>query len=521
MGEAIARARGAGRRFGDRHVLVGVDLDVHAGEVLALIGPNGGGKSTLLLLFAGLVSPTTGEVTVGDGPATQAAVARTGSVGLITADPGLYPLLSGWENLVFFASLYGLGDAETRTRAAPHLDTLGLAPDMDRPVGAWSSGMRQKLSLVRALLLQPSLLLLDEPTANLDPLAAHALHVAIRSLADRGLAVVVATHDLANAEAIADAAAVVRGTVVAYERLSGARAPRPAGPLLALYRRFADEGDPAVAPEVSSPLAARPTDAVDRIWRVARREWVEQQRQPAMLGAITLLFTVIAVLSAAALGILEVVAHDPIALASFTPWFPGAGDDGPAFIGEIAGTVVGFALWLVFTQLLGITGVLAGHALLHDRQTGTLPFLLLAPIRRAELLGGKVIGAIAPSIGIYLVVSGGLAVFASTLDVAATQRGVLPPSPAFLLAFFIGGPAWAGAVSTLCAVISGAARDVRTAQQGVWLVMLFATFACGWMLVGLMSRGVLVELGVAVLGLVALGIALASGAGLVSRDLGR
>ena len=204
--------------------------------MLGLVGPNGGGKSTLLLLMAGLVRPTTGHVTVDGVPAHELAVARRGTVGLITADAGLYPLLTGWENLRFFGGLYGLSRAGVEERAAPLLDDLDLTEDMRRRVGDWSSGMKQKLSLVRAGLLDPKVLLLDEPTANLDPIGADAVYRVIRARADAGLAVVLVTHDLAAAEVICDRVAIVEGGVRHVEAFSGDRAAPVPSRLLSLYQ---------------------------------------------------------------------------------------------------------------------------------------------------------------------------------------------------------------------------------------------------------------------------------------------
>jgi ABC-2 type transport system ATP-binding protein len=232
-------AKGLGRAWGARVVLEGVELEVRPGEVLGLIGPNGGGKSTLLLLCAGLVRPTSGEVLVDGLPAAGVAEARQGTVGLITADAGVYPLLSGRENLDFFGGLYGLDAAQIERRSRPFLEELDLLREIDRPTAEWSSGMRQKLSLARALLMSPKLLLLDEPTANLDPVASHQIHAAVRARADAGVAVVVATHDLLAAEGICDQVAVIRRTVVARERLTGERRVPEPGRLYALYREHA------------------------------------------------------------------------------------------------------------------------------------------------------------------------------------------------------------------------------------------------------------------------------------------
>lgn len=228
-GSPLVQLRQVSRRFGRVDVLTDIDLDVLSGEVLGIVGPNGGGKSTLLLMMAGLVAPSAGTITVAGVPAHELATQRSGTVGLITADAGIYPLLSGWENLDFFGGLFGLSRARTRERATPLLERLALIDAMDRRAGTWSSGMKQKLSLVRARLLDPQVLLLDEPTANLDPLSAHTLYTAIREEAANGLAVAVVTHDLLAAESLCDRVAIVEQTVKHIETLTGDRtAPTPA-----------------------------------------------------------------------------------------------------------------------------------------------------------------------------------------------------------------------------------------------------------------------------------------------------
>jgi ABC-type multidrug transport system ATPase subunit len=232
----IATATDLTRSFGKAAPVVdGVSLDVHGGEVLGLIGPNGGGKSTLLMLIAGLIRPSKGTVVVEGIPAHELALSQTGRVGLITAVPGLYPLLSGRENLQFFGGLNGLSLAETDAMSAPLLQELGIADQMDRRVAEYSSGMQQKVSLVRALLMKPALLLLDEPTSNLDPVSTHTIHQSVRQQADQGVAVVLATHDLHAADSICDRVAVQQRTLRHVTTLDGERqAPNP-GQLYQLY----------------------------------------------------------------------------------------------------------------------------------------------------------------------------------------------------------------------------------------------------------------------------------------------
>lgn len=232
-------ASGAARNWRGTDVLTSVDLEVGGGEVMALIGPNGGGKSTLLLMFAGLVRPSAGTITLDGTPTHEIATSSSGSIGLITATPGLYPLLTGRENLEFFGGLYGLSVAEVADRAGEMVRDLGLGGVLDVKVAAYSSGMQQKLSLVRAQLLRPRVLLLDEPTANLDPVSTDTIHRVVRRLADGGMAVVLVTHDLHAAEWLCDRVAVLAGGLRAVERLEGERVPPPTGRLFELYRAWA------------------------------------------------------------------------------------------------------------------------------------------------------------------------------------------------------------------------------------------------------------------------------------------
>lgn len=241
---ALVEVRGLTRAFGKNPPVVdNVDLDANAGEVLGLIGPNGGGKSTLLMLIAGLVRPGSGTVKIDGVEASELAQQTTGAVGLITANPGLYPLLTGWENLAYFGGLNGLADAEVKRRAGPLVQELGIGHQLDRQVKEYSSGMQQKVSLARALLMSPKLLLLDEPTSNLDPVSTHTIHTAVRRQADQGVGVVLCTHDLHAAEAICDRVAVMQRTVRAQDKLPGERkAPEP-GHLYQMYAKHVDHAE--------------------------------------------------------------------------------------------------------------------------------------------------------------------------------------------------------------------------------------------------------------------------------------
>lgn len=226
--------KGAGRSFGNRIVLSEVNLEVSRKEVLGVVGPNGGGKSTLLLLIAGLLSPTVGSVKVCGIETRALSFTSAGLVGLVTARPGLYPLLTGRENLRHFGGLFGLTTRETDERSDELGQALELGQGLDERVARLSTGMQQKLSLIRALLLSPQLLLFDEPTSHLDPLVSRVVYSEIRKRADAGLTCVLVTHDLPSAEAICDRVLIVDGKVRRELEFSVRREPI-AGPLLAAW----------------------------------------------------------------------------------------------------------------------------------------------------------------------------------------------------------------------------------------------------------------------------------------------
>ena len=259
---------------------------------------------------------------------------------------------------------------------------------------------------------------------------------------------------------------------------------------------------------------------IGRVLHIARREWLEQRRQPAMLAVIGALYGLVGGIVLAALLLMQVVAMEPARLATLTSVLGGAVDGRQVVDAAVGGTVAAYN-FLMYSQFLGIAAVLAGHAVLHDRQCGTLTFLLLAPVRRGELLVGKVLGAVGPAFALYLVISGGASLVAASLPVTASHDQHLPTNPAWWVAFLLGGPLWAVFIGTVCTIVSSVAKDVRTSQQGVWFVVFFATMICGFLLTWALPYGIAGQLAVA--GLAALGAAGAAmvGASIISRDVSR
>jgi ABC-2 type transport system ATP-binding protein len=215
--------RGAAKRFGSVQALAGIDLAVAPGEIVALLGPNGAGKSTLMRILATTVLPDGGTVRVAGYDAVTQASAVRGSIGLTLGDErSWYWRLSGRHNLEFFAALYGLRRRDARARVEELLAQVDLSAAADRRFDGYSSGMRMRLSLARALLPQPRVLLLDEPTRSLDPVAAAAFRAHVVALGQAWqMAVLYTTHDLHEAAAIAHRVVVLARGQVAAELPAG------------------------------------------------------------------------------------------------------------------------------------------------------------------------------------------------------------------------------------------------------------------------------------------------------------
>lgn len=205
----LLEARGLARSFGALRVLRGVDLAVRAGEMLAVAGPNGAGKTTLLRLLAGLMRPTEGEVRVMGRRLTRSEPEARRGIGLLSHQTFLYDDLTSQENLTFVARLYGLPDPAAAARDA--LEEVGLTHRARDPVRQLSRGLMQRAAIARALLHQPSVLLLDEPFTGLDAPSAARFRELLAAQLTRGRALVLVTHHLAEAWELAGRVAVLVG----------------------------------------------------------------------------------------------------------------------------------------------------------------------------------------------------------------------------------------------------------------------------------------------------------------------
>jgi ABC-2 type transport system ATP-binding protein len=213
--KTLISAHNLSKSFGDFIAVDAVDLEVHEGEVLALLGPNGAGKTTTIRMLASILTPTKGGATVaGYDIASQSHLVR-GNIGLLTEHHGLYTRMKPLEYLRFFGRAYNMPDNVTEERALDLLQRHGLAEYTDLRLGEFSKGMRQKLALVRALLHSPPVLLLDEPTSAMDPASARQVRDQIIALRSSRRAIIVCTHNLAEAEALASRIAIIsKGRIV-------------------------------------------------------------------------------------------------------------------------------------------------------------------------------------------------------------------------------------------------------------------------------------------------------------------
>ena len=187
-----------------------MDLEVRRGEVLGLLGPNGAGKTTTVRLLAALIEPTEGTASVDGLDVRRQPDEVRARVGILTETPGLYEKLSATANLDFFGRLYGLDAATRAERIERYLRLFSLWDRRDDAAGTFSKGMKQKLAIARALLHEPAVVFLDEPTAALDPEAAHIVREAIEAIRRSGRTIVLATHNLYEADRLCDRVAFVR-----------------------------------------------------------------------------------------------------------------------------------------------------------------------------------------------------------------------------------------------------------------------------------------------------------------------
>jgi ABC-2 type transport system ATP-binding protein len=212
------------RVFGERTAVDRLTLSIPPGQVFGFLGPNGAGKTTTVRMLAALIAPTSGAAWVNGHQVGSGDEAIRRSVGILTETPGLYDRLSAWQNLTFFARLYGADMARAAAQAERYLRMLGLWDRRDDKVGGFSKGMRQKIAIARALLHEPAIVFLDEPTAGLDPEASRMVRDFVKDLRAEGRTIFLTTHNLPEADELCDLIAVFRTRLVRVDTPANLRA---------------------------------------------------------------------------------------------------------------------------------------------------------------------------------------------------------------------------------------------------------------------------------------------------------
>jgi ABC-2 type transport system ATP-binding protein len=197
------------KQFNDFKAVDGVTLTVQPGQVLALLGQNGAGKTTTVRMLTALLLPTRGHAKVNGYDVVSQATNVRASVGVLTEQHGLYVRMSADEYLDFYGKVYGLDASALRKRSRFLLEYFGLTPVANRRIGEYSKGMRQKLALARAMMHDPPVLLLDEPTSAMDPESARLVRDEIARLRSSKRTIIICTHNLAEAESLADTIAII------------------------------------------------------------------------------------------------------------------------------------------------------------------------------------------------------------------------------------------------------------------------------------------------------------------------
>ncbi len=211
----MIRIEGLSKRFGTSVAVEDLWLEIAPGELFGFLGPNGAGKTTTIRMLTGLIGPTSGQAWVAGHRLGQDDTELRRQVGILTETPGLYDTLSAERNLAFFAELYGVADIPGQVER--YLRLLGLWNRRSEPTATFSRGMRQKLAIARALLHEPQVLFLDEPTTGLDPEAAHLVRDFIEGLKGEGRTIFICTHNLDEADRLCDRIGVFNTRLLALD----------------------------------------------------------------------------------------------------------------------------------------------------------------------------------------------------------------------------------------------------------------------------------------------------------------
>ncbi|MCI2412835.1 MAG: ABC transporter ATP-binding protein [Cuniculiplasma sp.] len=217
--EPLVEIKNLGKKFGEKYAIKDLTFSINKGEIFGLIGPNGAGKTTTIRILCCLISPTEGSARIGNIDVSDQKETQKirKIIGYVPDNVGLYEQLSAYENLLFYGKLYDYPERELETNIEKYLRIVDLWDERNKPVGTYSKGMKQKVALARALVHEPSLLILDEPTANLDPESSKNIRDLILDLKKEGRTILFNTHNLDEAQRICDRVGILKTTIRAID----------------------------------------------------------------------------------------------------------------------------------------------------------------------------------------------------------------------------------------------------------------------------------------------------------------
>ncbi len=273
-------ARGLVKRFGKLTAVDGVSLSVAAGSCTGLLGPNGAGKTTTVSMIAGLIAPDAGEVLIDGAPLRGDTDDKKRRIGLVPQDLALYDELSARDNLEVFGALYDIGPLELDKAARSALTLVGLADRARDRVKTYSGGMKRRLNLAAALLHDPQILILDEPTVGVDPQSRSAIFGNLEELRARGKGILYTTHYMEEAERLCQRIVIVdHGKVIADDTLRGLEKAVP--PSRVLMVEIEEAASPAWLPDLRALAGVEAAELADQTLRVTLADLA---RAPAVLA---------------------------------------------------------------------------------------------------------------------------------------------------------------------------------------------------------------------------------------------
>jgi len=208
------------KKFGDNTAVEDISFDINESEIFGFLGPNGAGKTTTIRILSTLISPTSGKITIDNRDSLSNGEYVRSITGLLTESPGMYEKISAYDNLEYYSSFYNIPVSTRKNNIEKYLKMFDLWDRKDDLAGTYSKGMKQKLALSRALIHEPKILLLDEPTAGLDPESAHMVRIFIESLKKERTTVFLCTHNLEEASNLSDRVCIIKKRIIRIATLS-------------------------------------------------------------------------------------------------------------------------------------------------------------------------------------------------------------------------------------------------------------------------------------------------------------